>query len=159
MATGSSTSQATVSRSDKLGTYVQLRASASDVSDWVLGGIIFNGSTVQVLSQQGVFCKVQVQVDASRTLVGFVKKQHLDFKTPTIQASMLSSSHPLEQEEQQQKLSALPLLPPRLQASCPKPQSQGTTAALHSSSFACILPRLLLLLMVSIFRTARSLQL
>jgi hypothetical protein len=86
----SSTTQATVSRSDKLGTYVQLRASASEVSDFVPGGIIFNGSTVQVLSEQGVFCKVQVQVDASRTLVGFVKKQHLDFGIPANQARMPS---------------------------------------------------------------------
>ncbi len=55
MATGSSTSQATVSRSDKLGTYVQLRAGASEVSDVVPGGIIFYGSTVQLLSYQWVF--------------------------------------------------------------------------------------------------------
>ena len=85
----SSTTQATVSRSDKLGTYVQLRASASEVSDFVPGGIIFNGSSVRVLSEQGVFCKVQY-VDASKTLVGFVKKQHLDFKNPAIQARMPS---------------------------------------------------------------------
>jgi hypothetical protein len=85
----SATTQATVSRSDKLGTYVQLRASASEVSDFVPGGIIFNGSTVQVLSEQGVFCKVQY-VDASKTLVGFVKKQHLNFGIPAIQARMPS---------------------------------------------------------------------
>ena len=85
-----SITQATVSRSDTLGTYVQLRASASEVSDFVPGGIIFNGSTVQVLSEQGVFCKVQVQVDASKTLVGFVKKQHLDFKNPAIKPRMPS---------------------------------------------------------------------
>ena len=85
----SSTTQATVSRSDKLGTYVQLRAGASEVSDFVPGGIIFNGSSVQVLFEQGVFCKVQY-VDASKTLVGFVKKQHLDFKNPAIQARMPS---------------------------------------------------------------------
>jgi hypothetical protein len=75
----SSTTQATVRRSDNLGTFVQLRASASEVSDFVHGGVISNGSTVQVLSEQGVFCKVQVKVDASTTLVGFVKKEHLNF--------------------------------------------------------------------------------
>jgi len=80
----SSTTQATVSRSDTLGTFVQLRSSASEVSDFVHGGVISNGSTVQVLSEQGVFCKVQYG-DASKTLVGFVKKQHLDFKNPAIQ--------------------------------------------------------------------------
>jgi hypothetical protein len=85
----SSTTQATVSRSDKLGTFVQLRASASEVSDFVPGGIILNGSSVQVLSEQGVFCKVQY-VDASKTLVGFVKKQHLNFGIPAIQARMPS---------------------------------------------------------------------
>jgi hypothetical protein len=82
----SSTTQATVKRSDNFGNFVQLRSSASDGSDYVPGsGLIFNGTTVQVLSEQGAFCKVQVQVDASRTLVGFIKKQHLDFKIPAIQ--------------------------------------------------------------------------
>jgi hypothetical protein len=85
-AMASSTTQATVKRSDNFGNFVQLRSSASDGSDYVPGGgLIFNGTTVQVLSEQGAFCKVQVQVDASRTLVGFIKKQHLDFKIPAIQ--------------------------------------------------------------------------
>jgi len=90
-AMASSTTQATVSRSDKLGTFVQLRASASEVSDFVHGGVIFNGSTVQVLSEQGVFCKVQFSdASKSQTLVGFVKKQHLNFGIPAIQARMPS---------------------------------------------------------------------
>jgi hypothetical protein len=67
--------------------FVRLRVSPMEESEWTLGGIISNGSTVQVLSQHNVFCQVQVQSDAA-TLVGFVKAQHLNFGTSLLGRSI-----------------------------------------------------------------------
>jgi hypothetical protein len=71
---------ATVKRSDAFGKYVQLRVSATETSEFIHGGVVFNGKPVQVVFSQGSFCKVRVQSD-SETLVGFVKKEHLVFET------------------------------------------------------------------------------
>ncbi len=71
---------AIVKRSDAFGTYVQLRVGATETSEFVNGGVIFNGKQVQVLFTLGSFCQVRVQSDAE-TLVGFVKKEHLVFES------------------------------------------------------------------------------
>jgi hypothetical protein len=76
----SSAKNARVNRTDELAKYVQLRVSSDDSSVKVLGGVIINGTLVQVLSEQGKFCEVQVKV-GSNDIIGFVKKEHLDFGT------------------------------------------------------------------------------
>jgi hypothetical protein len=90
---------AIVKRSDAFGTYVQLRVGATETSEFVNGGVIFNGKRVQVIFTVGSFCQVRVQSDCgTETLVGFVKKEHLVFESPA-EAEKIPGTHVMSDAE------------------------------------------------------------
>ena len=71
------TNTATVNRADGKVSFVQLRVNASDSSAFVSCGAVPNGTSVQVLSEEGNFFKIKLPPAFGQSFVGFVKKQYI----------------------------------------------------------------------------------